>query len=112
MAILFANNVATTLSSALTGAATTLSVASSAGMPMPTASDYFLLTLENTAGTVREIVKVTAVSGNTLTIVRAQEGTTASAFAVGDKAEMRLTAGGLTNIFADITTALQTINGV
>jgi hypothetical protein len=95
MAILFTNNAATTLASGITNVATTLTVASGQGalFPNPTAVDYFLCTLENTAGTSREIVKVTARSTDVFTIVRAQEGTTGTAFSTGDKVELRLTAG-------------------
>jgi hypothetical protein len=112
MAILFANNAATMLSGNITATDTSIIVASAIGFPVPTSPDYFILTLENAAATTREIIKVTSVSGTTFTVTRGQEGTTASDFTLGDKAELRLTAGGLNNIFADITTALQTINGV
>lgn len=42
-----------------------------------------------------EIVKCTARAGDVLTVVRAQEGTTARAFSVDDPVELRLTAGAL-----------------
>ena len=48
--------------------------------------------------TAWEIVKVTAVSTNTLTIVRAQEGTTAATWPVGTRIELRLTAETVTTI--------------
>ena len=94
MAIKFANNAKTTLAGAINSGATSLSVASAANLPTLAAGDYFYLTLED-ASLNREIVKVTARSGTTLTVTRAQEGTTARSFAQGDKAEMRLTAAGL-----------------
>lgn len=92
---LFTNNANTTLASGITSGATSLTVASGDGakFPNPTSPDYFLATLE--AGSVREIVKVTARSTDTFTIVRAQEGTSAAAWSAGDKAELRLTAGAL-----------------
>ena len=44
--------------------------------------DFFLVTLENQTGTAREIIRVEGRSGDTFTnIVRAQEGTTAQAWA-------------------------------
>lgn len=88
----FSNNATTTVSS-LSG--TTLVVASAAKFP----SQYpYFLTLE-TAGLTREIVKVTASpSANTLTIVRAQEGTIQSTFSAGDKVEIRITAGTLNGL--------------
>ena len=95
MAILFTNNASTTLASSITNVATSLTVASGQGalFPNPTSPDYFLCTLQGVSGTPIEIVKVTARSTDTFTIVRAQEGTTASAFNGGDKVELRVTAG-------------------
>lgn len=94
MAILFTNNAATTLAASITSGDTTLTVASGGGalFPNPTSPDYFLVTLVGVSGTPIEIVKVTARSTNTFTIVRGQEGTTPSAFNGGDKVELRITA--------------------
>jgi hypothetical protein len=62
--------------------------------PSPTGGDFFLLTLTQPGvESSWEIVKVTARSTDTLTVVRAQEGTSAAAWASGSKAELRLTAG-------------------
>lgn len=96
---LFTNNAATTLASGITSIATSLTVATSTGglFPNPTAGQYFYATLQNTTGTTIEIVKVTARTTDTFTIVRAQDGTTASAFSAGDKVELRCTAADLTN---------------
>ena len=98
---LFTNNAATTLASNITNVATTLTVASGTGalFPSPTGSNYSYVTLINAAGTVLEIVKLTARSTDTLTITRAQEGTNASAFSTGDKVELRVTAAGMTDTF-------------
>jgi len=50
-----------------------------------TGSQYFIGTLNDAAtGLVREIVKVTAISGDSLTVVRGQEGTTAVSWLSGD----------------------------
>lgn len=94
MAILFTNNAATTLASSIGSGATSLTVASGGGalFPNPTSPDYFLVTLVGVSGTPTEIVKVTARSTDTFTIVRGQEGTTPSAFTGGDKVELRITA--------------------
>ena len=95
----FTNNASTTLASGINSSVTSLTVASSTGGLFPTlaGSQYFYCTLSNTAGTVLEIVKVTARSTDTFTIVRAQDNTTASAFSAGDKVELRLTAIDLQN---------------
>ena len=94
MSALYTNNAATTLASGINNSVTSLTVASATGglFPSPTGTDYFYVTLENTAGTVREIVKVTARSTDTLTIVRGQDGTSAQTFATGDKVELRIVA--------------------
>ena len=93
----FTNNAATTLASGITSVATSLTVATGTGALFPTltGSQYFYCTLINAAGTTIEIVKVTARSTDTFTIVRAQDNTTASAFSTGDKVELRLVAANL-----------------
>lgn len=98
MTQLYTNNANTTLSVALTAAATSLVVQPGAGakFPAPAAGDSFLLTLFKVAGGVEsgyEIVKVTARASDTFTIVRAQEGTVAQAYGVGDQVSHRITAG-------------------
>ena len=89
--MLFANNCNTTLSSSLTNVATSMSVTSATGFPAPTGSQYFYCTLADAATqTTIEIVKVTAVSGTTFTIVRGQDGTTGTIFASGAVVSLRL----------------------
>jgi hypothetical protein len=89
---LFTNNAATTLASSINNSVTSLTVASGTGALFPTltGSEYFFCTLANNAGTV-EIVKVTARSTDTFTIVRGQDGTAAVSWSSGDKVELRLT---------------------
>jgi hypothetical protein len=96
---LFTNNAATTLATGINSSVTSLTVASATGglFPNPTAGQYFYCTLSNAAGTTIEIVKVTARSTDTFTIVRGQDNTTASAFIAGDKVELRLTNSDLIN---------------
>lgn len=93
---LFANNAASVLASSLTSVATSLTVTTGHGarFPSPSGGDYFLATLcqQGSAGEINfEIVKVTARSTDSFTIVRAQESTTALAYNAGDKFELRLT---------------------
>jgi hypothetical protein len=106
MSILFTNNAATTLASGITNVATSLTVASGKGALFPTitGADYFYATLANTSGSV-EIVKVTARSTDTFTIVRGQDGTSGLAWNTGDKVELRVTA-------ADLTAMAQTANNL
>jgi hypothetical protein len=88
---LFTNNAATTLASGITSIDTSLTVATGDGAEFPTlaGSQYFFCTIANNAGSI-EIIKVTARSTDTFTIVRGQDGTTAAAWAGGDKVELRL----------------------
>ena len=96
---LFTNNAATTLASSINSSVTSLSVAAGTGALFPTlaGSQFFYCTLSNTAGTTLEIVKVTARSTDTFTIVRGQNGTTAASFSAGDKVELRLVEASLSN---------------
>ncbi len=94
--LLFANNAATTIAGAITNTALTVNLAPGAGalFPSPGAGQYFLGTFNDAAtGLLTEIVQVTARSGDTLTIVRAQEGTTAQAWNSGDLFSNLWTAG-------------------
>ncbi len=93
MAQLFANNIDTTLASALTDIATSAALTDGSGLPSPTGGDYVLVTLAATGN--YEILKVTARSANTITIERAQEGTTARNWLAGTRAFAGVTAGTL-----------------
>ena len=97
MAVVFSNNAKTTLASNISTSATSITVLDGSVFPVLSGSDYTYVTFENLNSTV-EIVKVTALSGNTLTVVRAQDNTSASAFTAGDKCELRLTAAGLNEV--------------
>ncbi len=97
MTQLFANNAASELASAVTSGAVSLTLKTGDGakFPSPVGGDFFLVTLYQKVGQDEinhEIVKCTARSGDVLTVVRAQEGTTARAFSAGDPVELRLTA--------------------
>ena len=91
MAVVFKNNANTVLASSITSSATSVSVLDGSVFPSLSAGEYFLCTIDD--DTNNEIVKVTAISGNTLTVVRAQEGTTARAFSNSSTIESRVTAG-------------------
>lgn len=102
MSIVLANNamahIAATVST--TDTSIVLNTAEVGNFPSPSAGNWFPMTLVSAAGVV-EIVKVTARSANILTAVRAQEGTTAAAFAAGDRAEIRMTAAVVETLQAD-----------
>lgn len=95
MAVLFTNNATTNLAASITTGDTSLTVLTGTGslFPNPTAPDYFLITLIGISGSPIEIVKCTARSTDTFTIVRGQEGTTPSSFTGGDQVQLRITAG-------------------
>ena len=98
---LFTNNAFGSLAGSVNGAATTFVLASGNGakFPSPTGDDYFLATLigldGNGAESVWEIVKCTARSTDQLTVVRAQEGTTATTWNAGTRIEIRWTAASI-----------------
>lgn len=99
MVMKFTNNATSTLASTINSSVTSLSVATGGGALFPTlsAGDYFYCTLANVAGTV-EIIKVTARTSDTFTIVRGQDGTTAVGWTAGDKVELRLVAASLNDV--------------
>lgn len=108
MAQLFSNSAITSVggSGSINSTDTTLSVVSGSAFPAPGASDFFQATLYELDGSNNEvgveIVKVTANSGPTFTIVRGQEGTTNIAHpTVGGRTvyvELRWTATGATGM--------------
>jgi hypothetical protein len=90
----FANNIKTTLAGAVSPSATTLTLSSTQNLPTIPSGQVMALTLNDAATkAVYEIVYVTAISGPTLTVQRAQEGTTALTWLVGDNVFSGPTAG-------------------
>lgn len=113
MAQLFTNNAKSTLASGINNSATSISLAAGTGslFPNPTGGDYFYATIYQVSGSGEanhEIVKVTARSTDTLTVTRAQEGTTAKSFNTNDPIELRLTTGFLN----DVTLTAPGLSGV
>ena len=105
MGLLFKNNAETTLSSGINNSTTTIPVASAAVFPTPNANNKFFATLDD--GSNVEVVLVTAISSNDLTVVRAQDNTSAAAFGSGTKIELRLTA----KVLETGTTSLSDLDG-
>lgn len=94
--LLFSNNSQTTLAGAITSVALTANLSPGAGVlfPNPGADQYFKLTFVDAAtGLNNEIVSVTNVTGDTITMIRGQEGTAAQAWQAGDFASNLWTAG-------------------
>tara|TARA_B100000780_G_scaffold185608_1_gene130351 strand:- start:122 stop:973 length:852 start_codon:yes stop_codon:yes gene_type:complete len=95
MSIKYSNNAATTVATSFSNSATALVVADASEFPTLTGSDELRITLSDVTNTVFEIVTCTAIAGTTLTVVRAQENTTAAAWAIGTDVSLRITAAGL-----------------
>jgi len=91
----FANNCNTTLASPITTTGqTSITLTSSANLPSVSAGQQFALTLNDAATqSVFEVVYVTAISGATLTVVRGQEGTSATTWLASDYAFASVTQG-------------------
>tara|TARA_A100001035_G_scaffold149846_1_gene117906 strand:- start:922 stop:2364 length:1443 start_codon:yes stop_codon:yes gene_type:complete len=88
--IVLKNNANTTLASSLSDSATSATVTDGSVFPSLSSGEFFFVTFDD--GTNNEICKCTARSGDTLTIVRAQDNTSARAFSSGDEAQLRVTA--------------------
>jgi len=112
MAIKFTNNAKTTLDGGINASVTAVAVADGSVFPALAAGEYFYITFDD--ATNNEICKVTARSGDDLTVIRAQDNTTARTFADGSDAHLRITASLLTEIQENIAakSANQTIYNV
>ena len=104
MPVKFANNAVSTLASGISNSATSITVASGNGALFPslTGSEYFFVTLIDASNNL-EIAKCTARSSDVLTVTRAQESTSARAFATGDRIELRITAQSLLDVSTQIS---------
>jgi hypothetical protein len=81
MAYKFINNYETKLTAQATAAATSITVANAAGLSLAV-GEVYRMTIQNADASLYEIVDVTAISGNTLTVQRAKEATTAQVWPV------------------------------
>jgi len=99
--MLFANNARGTLAASLAVGGTSVTLNSGEGARFgssPTAGEFLRATLRNAAGSSIELVNITTIVGDTLTIVRAQESTLAQSFSAGDTISIRLTRESLTRL--------------
>lgn len=111
MTVKLKNNVVGYLATQISTTDTGLALNSGNGANFPTLGfgEYFYATLVSAGGTI-EIVKVTARSGDALTVLRAQEGTTAAGFASGSRVELRVTAQSVLDAITDATAATVLVN--
>lgn len=100
MSVKYTNNAATLLAANITDSATTITVNDASGFPTLGVGDHTYVNLLSL--TDSEIVKVTDITGNVLTVTRAQDGTTASAFAAGDRCEQRVNKALLEDFYAEL----------
>ncbi len=92
---LYANNASDTLNGAITNVATSITLNDASEFQAIGAGEQYYLTI--TDGTNIEIVLATALSTNTFTVTRGQQGTSGTAFADGSLVEQRITKGDLDN---------------
>lgn len=93
---LYANNAYSTLGSPITSTSqTAITVSSGSSFPSPTGNQFFRMTITSATSpnTVIEIVYVTARSGNNMTVLRGQEGTTATTWVTGSLVANEATKG-------------------
>lgn len=103
MAVLYTNKATSTLLSAITSADTTITVASGHGsrFPAPSNDNYFFVTVEDFSTGATEVMKVTARFGDSMTVERGFDFTTAAAFNAGVTVELRVSAAMLDAIKRD-----------
>lgn len=104
--LLAANNAQSVLAAGISASATSLTLNTGTGALFPapvSGTSFFKLTLIDAAtGQLTEIVHVTARTGDTLTIDRAQEGTLARAWSANDIVANMMTAGTLSYIMSNL----------
>ena len=94
--LLFANLANTTLAGSINNTQTSIALTSGGGalFPSPSSGQGFTLTLiQANNPSVQEVTLCTHRSGDTLTVMRAQEGTSPQSFAANDIATNQCTAG-------------------
>jgi hypothetical protein len=102
MAVKLKNNARGFLDAAVTASSTQFYLTAGTGDAFPAlaSGEFFNATVVSSGG-LREIVKVTARSTDTLTVVRAQESTTAIAFSPGSLVELRVTVANIEAAIGD-----------
>lgn len=110
MNILIKNNAFGFLAAAVSATDTGLQLQAGNGGNFPAvgSNEYFYATMQATSGAV-EIVKVVGRAADVLTVVRAQEGTSALAFAAGSRIELRVTAQSIRDIAAQFDSYIQAV---
>ena len=109
LTLLANNNAKSVLAAGISASATVITVGTGAGalFPVPVSGQsYFKLTITDAATkTISEIMHVTSVSGDVMTVIRGQEGTTPRVWSTNDIVANLMTAG-------TFTSCLQTANNL
>lgn len=111
--LLFANNAASSLAGSISNSSTVANLQSGTGVffPAPAPGEYFVATFTAAANPLlREIVWVTNVVGDTVTMIRAQEGTTALNWLANDLFDNLATAGQMATLLQIADAQAQTFN--
>jgi hypothetical protein len=112
--VLYVDNTYGTISGSLTAAATsiTLTAGHGARFPAVAANQILYATLLNSANVLEQIhITAHTLNSDTLTVTRAANGTTAKAWAAGDRIECRLTSEHMTTFGAFRDTAASWTKG-
>lgn len=102
MAEQFANNAASTLDGAINDSTTTIAVATGEGSRFPSIGNFRLMV--GLDPFTAEIVLATSRSGDTLTVIRGQEGTVAQSWGSGTSITHIVTAGAIEEIRTQFST--------
>jgi len=97
----FSNFASTSLLSAVGTGNSSLSVASVSGFPALVAGGQFRICVQDTPVSVPELMLVIGISGNSFTVTRGYEGSTVSAHIAGALISLVITAGIISNIYAN-----------
>lgn len=101
LTLLANNNAKSVLAAGISASATVITVGTGAGALFPapvSGQSYFKLTITDAATkTISEIMHVTSVSGDVMTVIRGQEGTTPRVWSTNDIVANLMTAGTFTS---------------
>lgn len=98
----YVNFVQTTLAQDVSASDLSFNVSSTSGFPTITGNQYFYAVIQKELTGQYEAVKVTGVSGNQVTVSRAQDDTTALTFETGDTFSLNMTEGALDDFYGDL----------
>lgn len=111
----FSNNINTTLATAISASSTSITLASAANLPASIPTGYYLALTLNDSATRQNFEIVYAIpqtiTGSTLNVIRAQEGTTALSWLVGDFLYSPPTAGQMQSFGAAGVTSFNARSG-